>query len=669
MAVVKMKKVFILTYKDKMDKVTETLQELGIVQITNIFKGEDALSLDTSFISPNNNNDLEATLDENILKLQYLLGFLPVSISEKKSFIEDIVGGKTPIANDLLKKEIDFFDYKSLYDQCKKIESETNELTNEKNNIKKLIELLTPWKELPDVLENIHNTDKTYVVYVHTNLSSYNLLHEALNKDTGEEFVLQKIQETRNEVSCILIYLKQNREITEKILKNCSIIPVVFPLDDLDKKISEILQNSYNKLQEIEIHKQEIENKKQSLSLLRSKIFLLYDHFQTIKNRLSVHNEYGHTEHTITIKGWIKEDNTLLLSERLTSLSDEMLITFQDPQPEKEEVPTALKNHFIIKPFEIVVKLYGLPNYQEKDPTPLIAFFFSIIFAFALSDAVYGLVLAGISYWLCKKYNFDEEEKNIFWLFIWCGLVTAVIGAIMGSWCGDLIDYVPPYLSFIRHTKDAIMLFDPLKDMNTFISISLGIGVVHVFTGLGFKAYQNILKGNIKDAIYDQFSWILLVGSLILLGLSISNIMFSGLSVYFSWSAKIGALMIILFAARDVKNFFGRIGVGVYKLYGASSYISDILSYVRLLALGLATGIIGMVINIMASLTLNIPLGFVLTFLILLGGHIFNLVINLLGAFVHTCRLHYVEFFGKFYDNGGKPFTPFRKEGKYYIIQ
>ncbi|MBI5207048.1 MAG: V-type ATP synthase subunit I, partial [Candidatus Firestonebacteria bacterium] len=222
---------------------------------------------------------------------------------------------------------------------------------------------------------------------------------------------------------------------------------------------------------------------------------------------------------------------------------------------------------------------------------------------------------------------------------------------------------------WIKIAKNSVMLFDPLKDLNIFIAVSLAIGIIHVFTGIGFKAYQNIQKGKFIDAIFDQFSWMLTVGSLIGMGLSAKNFISSVTYPYFSLGAKIGALTIILFGARDTKNIFSRVGIGLYKLYGISSYLGDILSYIRLLALGLATGIVAMVVNLIASLVAGSPIGFVAAILIIIGLHGFNMIINVLGAFVHTCRLHYVEFFGKFYDNGGKAFSPFRKEGKYYLIR
>ncbi|MBI4652518.1 V-type ATP synthase subunit I, partial [Candidatus Desantisbacteria bacterium] len=483
------------------------------------------------------------------------------------------------------------------------------------------------------------------------------------------------VQEEKGEVTCVFLGLKLYKETIDKIFKANSVIPVDFPLAGWEGTVSDAIQDMKLRIQEIERACKELEQKKNSLAAGRTKITLLYDHYYTIKNRLNTHNEFGHTQHTVIIKGWVKEYDTERLTQKLKTISDEIYVTFSDPDPSQEEVPIALKNKFMIKPFELIVRLYGMPSYMEKDPTPLIAVFFSLIFAFALADGIYGIVLAAIAYKILKKRDLDEQDTDVLWMLIWCGMSTLVVGAILGSWCGDIMDRLPSALSGITSAKNSLMLFDPLKDLKIFIAVSLSIGVIHVFTGLGFKAYQNILNGKFQDAFFDQVSWIILVSSVIGWGLAKSKIippflLFSGVHYYHSWGFIFGALLIVLFGARDVKNIFSRVGMGLYKLYGASSYASDILSYIRLLALGLAGGIVGMVINIISGLLLKVPVvGIILAIALFSGFHLFSLAINVLGAFVHTCRLHYVEFFGKFYDNGGKAFIPFRKEGKYYIVK
>jgi V/A-type H+-transporting ATPase subunit I len=313
-----------------------------------------------------------------------------------------------------------------------------------------------------------------------------------------------------------------------------------------------------------------------------------------------------------------------------------------------------------------------MPNYYEKDPTPLIAIFFSIIFGFALGDVVYGLALALVSNHFANKYKITESDKKVFGLFFWVGITTVFVGAITGTWMGDLPDVlnkISGSFGIFKKVKDSLMIIDPLNQLIPFIALALSVGVIHVFTGLGFKAYQNILNGKIVDAVFDQIVWIAIVGSLIGWGISKANVIPPKAGTIFGWAAFISMILILLFSARDTKNIFARVGLGAWKLYGISAYIGDILSYVRLVALGLAGSIIAMVFNIMAFLPTN-PFAKAITILIcLVGGHIFNLVINMLGAFVHTARLHYVEFFGKFYDNGGKAFKPFRQEGKYIVVE
>ncbi|MBI5207361.1 MAG: hypothetical protein HY934_06165, partial [Candidatus Firestonebacteria bacterium] len=444
MAIVKMKKIYILSYKTRLEQITDTLQKLSIMQITNIFEEQNNSEL-TSFLVPYTEDDKESSsceLEENILKLQYLLNYLPVHSSEEKSFIQSMVGGKTSVSFDFFEKETSYFDFKSLFEECKLEEERTNELNNEKSNILKLISTFLPWKDLKDVLIDIHDTLNTFVFFLQIPSPIYDKFENILKEETEGTFVLEKVQEEKKEIYCILLGLKSYKERIEKIFKTYSILPVKFALTNPDDTVSNAINKLSERIIEIDKNIEEIYSKKISKSIYRIKIMLLYDHYQSIKKRFAVQNNFGNTEHTVIIKGWIKENDEERLIKNLNCLTDEIFIAKKDPEPE-ENVPISLNNNRIFKPFETIVRLYGMPNYYEKDPTPLIAIFFAFIFGMALSDAVYGIVQVVLCYWLVKKYKFENEEADVFWMLIWCGAATIIVGAFMGSWCGDLLDRLP----------------------------------------------------------------------------------------------------------------------------------------------------------------------------------------------------------------------------------
>jgi V/A-type H+-transporting ATPase subunit I len=244
---------------------------------------------------------------------------------------------------------------------------------------------------------------------------------------------------------------------------------------------------------------------------------------------------------------------------------------------------------------------------------------------------------------------------------------------MFGGYFGDVVDVVSSTFFGHKVTIPALW-FVPLNNPMRLLLYSLLFGLIHLFTGLGIKGYMMIRDGKYKDAIYDVGFWFLfLIG---LLGMLIPSSLFASIAgmeinapAWVNTGAVVltvvGALGILLTAGRRSKNPALRLALGAYDIYNITGWLSDILSYSRLLALGLATGVIAQVVNSMASMIGTGVIGVIAFIIIFIIGHTLNLAINLLGAYVHTNRLQYVEFFGKFYEGGGRPFNPFKEDTKY----
>ena len=270
-----------------------------------------------------------------------------------------------------------------------------------------------------------------------------------------------------------------------------------------------------------------------------------------------------------------------------------------------------------------------------------------------------------------------ESMKQTLKLFMYCGISTIVWGILFGGFFGDAINVVSRV--FFGHEVGIPPLwFAPLNDPMKLLLFSLGVGLVHLFTGLFLKGYTSIKNGDVMGALIDTGCWFLfLIGLLLLLIPSSIFAGIAGVQIVFPAAINLlakaftiaGALGLLLFSARDKKNPGLRIALGAYELYGVTSWLSDVLSYSRLLALGLATGVIAQVINQIGSMGGRSVVGVIMFILVFLVGHTLSLAINLLGAYVHTNRLQYVEFFGKFYEGGGSPFTPFKENTKYVDIK
>jgi V/A-type H+-transporting ATPase subunit I len=366
------------------------------------------------------------------------------------------------------------------------------------------------------------------------------------------------------------------------------------------------------------------------------------------------------------VSGWIRGPDISVLERRLAKNSFEASIVTMDPEPQ-DDPPVEYHNPKMAQPFQLVTDLYSRPKYWEIDPTPYLGAFFAFFVGICLTDAGYGLLLTLVTYLTLKRLApaaISPGTRNLLRILFYCGMATTVVGFFTGGIFGFAFDELPGGLRRLQQ----FVVFNPLTDQMQFLIFTLALGVVHVLVGISLKFHRRLKQGEIAAAWLDQMPWLAIVLGAV--SLAIAN--WAGLA-WLNTMASIlllmGAAIILLFAGRSSRNPFARLGTGLYSLYQVSGLFGDILSYVRLFALGLATGVIASVVNVLAKLTLEIPyVGFILMPLILFSGHLLNIVINTLGGFIHTARLHFVEFFGKFYEGGGEPFEPFQLRLQYTQI-
>ena len=328
---------------------------------------------------------------------------------------------------------------------------------------------------------------------------------------------------------------------------------------------------------------------------------------------------------------------------------------------------------------EGVIESYSVPSKGEIDPSMIVALFYYVQFGLMLSDAAYGLIMvAGTAYCLAKFKNMEAGMKKFMKMFMYCGISTTFWGFMFGSFFGDAVNVIATTFFNRPDIRLAPLWFEPVSLPMKLLVFAFGLGILHLFIGLGIKFYSCVKNGSLADGIYDAIFWYMLVGGGIvylltmpmfteMLGLTFTLPAVAGTVA--AYAAAIGFVGIVLTSGRESKNWVKRILKGLYGAYGVSSYLSDILSYSRLLALGLATSVISTVFNKMGSMMgASIP-GAIIFILVFVIGHSLNLAINALGAYVHTNRLQYVEFFGKFYEGGGRKFEPFAVHTKYYKIK
>ena len=352
------------------------------------------------------------------------------------------------------------------------------------------------------------------------------------------------------------------------------------------------------------------------------------------------------TQETVLLEGWIPKKKQEKLEKLLNQTGLPYGLDCRDPLPE-ESPPTLLENSKTVRQFEGITNMFSVPNYHEGDPNGIMAPWYWLIFGMMMGDVGYGAMMVVLILLVKKFMKLGEEGVKLMNVMLYSSITTMLCGVVFGSYFGET--WHP-------------LLFSPMEDPVSMLLLTLLVGVAHIFTGLGVKIYRNVRQGKVLDALFDQVSWILLIAGLGLLFLPATQMVGGVLAV-------MGALIILFTAGRDRKGLVSKAVGGLSGLYGITSYLSDILSYSRILALSLATGVVGMVMNMLAGMIQGSVIGWILSLAIYAAGHIFNLALSLLSAYVHDCRLQYIEFYGKFYEGGGTLFRPFSIDPHYLRLK
>jgi V/A-type H+-transporting ATPase subunit I len=337
-----------------------------------------------------------------------------------------------------------------------------------------------------------------------------------------------------------------------------------------------------------------------------------------------------------------------------------------EPDYENEDVPVLIENKSFAAGVESITDMYSSPSNKDVDPNPIMAFFYYVFFGLMLSDAGYGLLMVIFSIFAKKKMKVTGNLKKMADMVLYCGISTVFWGAMFGGFFGDLIPTVCKTFLGMTDMPSLAIWMEPMNNSIELLLYCFLFGIIHLMAGVLIRGYMLIRDKNYLGAICDTIPVMVFVAGFAIVGASFFTQIPQNIKSMGSGILLAGAVLIVLTAGRSSKNILGKLGGGLYGLYNAASgYLGDILSYSRLLALGLVTGVIANVINLLAAMGGNIII-FILIFLL---GHTVNIAINLIGTYVHTSRLQYVEFFSKFYEGSGRSFTPFKIKSKFFTIK
>jgi len=640
-----MSKITLLGMEYQREELTKTLMDLGIVEISTV----DIDDYREILGNPDVNGELQR-IENELANVDSALECLKRYSPPKKPLFSSRREVTLSEFNGIVKNR------ESVWDSVNEIlrkEEYLISLKAEENRLNNLYMSLLPWREL-DVPLDYSGTRKTVFQYgTIPSIVDWNSVQSELADKVPDAYI-ERINSDKDQHYLFLIVHKESEQECLLYLQSRGYNRVTFSgltgtvagnIEKINRRLHEISEERENTIEQI-----------RALSSGRDEMEVLYDWLLMEKGRLEATEKFINTKRVFLIRGWLPERNALGVKKFLES---KFIVSIDIEEPgEDEEFPVLLENRGISETGEPVIRMYSLPSSREIDPNAVMAPFFIIFFGLMFSDGGYGLILALLSGIVLWRFKLEEDMRKFMKLMFFCGLSTMFWGLMFGGWFGisSLVKYA--------------VWFDMVGEPERMLSWSLLFGVIHIYAGYALKAANLIREKKYLDALFDVgFVYVFYTGAVFTLLPYVPAVDPDKAATLVNAGKYLlvaGGILLVLTQGRDRKNIIGKLTGGLSSIYNVISFLSDILSYSRLLALGLATSIIASIINEL-SLMFDMPIviKIIASAAILLAGHVINFGINALGAYVHSCRLQYLEFFGKFYTGGGEAFSPLKINTKY----
>ena len=632
MAILEMKHVDMLAMQKDRQALLRAIQKLNCIQVLPAEPGSAAFSRQTSAAEL-------PEVEETLARVTWAIGRLQKFDTTPKPLFADKPAITEEQAHATAQRQPELM---KTVERLEALERETGELRGQNARVDSIREQLLPWKALTLPVSEVHNTRSTIAML---GTMQKSVLDKWMAEGTLNEMCwIEPVSAQREQA---YVYVLMHRSCCDTVMasfKDAGFVQI--QLQNVSGTVAAQLAMMEDEKHVIDLRQQAIHTETATFAPQINPLKELHDILAARRARLLAATHFVASEHTFLLQGWVPATMTETVEAKLKQVSPTVALEFYAPF-DGEEPPVLLHNRPTVSPFETVVSSFSLPAPLSVDPSAVMMPFFINFMGMMVSDAGYGLMMAILAPILIKVLKPAPGMRRMLWIITGGGIMTVFWGAMYNTWFG-----YAPFPS----------LFDPMNNALPVMAVCIGLGALHLFAGLGMAAYLNIKRGKVFDAIADQLSWFLLVVGLVL---------FAFAPAIGQWMALAGAGLILVFAGRSkTKNPIKRLISGLGALYGITGWVSDLLSYIRLFGMGLATGVIGMVINILVNMISRFgPIGVVLGALVFVGGHMFNAGINIFGAYVHSCRLQYIEFFGKFYEDGGKPFIPLADTGRYVYIR
>ncbi|MEW5919467.1 MAG: V-type ATP synthase subunit I [Bacillota bacterium] len=638
MAIAKMKKVYLIGHQAEKDCTLGLLQRMAVMEVNDLQGKAAADAAWAELVENDREQESLQELEARLAEVRFALDFLNRHYPQKKSMLSSLEDNRMLLAlDDFNARAADWGrETQEVYRELRRADEKLMSLRNEETRLQNLRTLLQPWEKLDVPLEEVRTTAQVCLELGMLPNDELAAFRTALSAAAAEGF-LAEVHADREETYLLLAYAASSKEGLKEALKQFGFNRQDFV--SLRDTAAENLARIEEELRQAVAQRQAVLEETKKLVACREQLNCYGDYLVMERDKKQLVNNLTRTENAFVMEGWVREKDLPLLEQKLAADCNTVVSLAREPEDD-EAFPVALENPPFAAPFEFITTLYGTPKPRGIDPTFALTPFFVAFFGICMSDAGYGLVIAALGAWMLWKVKLGAFARRIFKVVLACGISTVIFGSLIGGWFGGLIPLAP-------------LFFDALADPMRMLIYALAIGIFQIFVGMGIMFYHKASKGKWLDAIYDELFWALFLTGLILFAFPQT----AGLARVLAPGAAVG---LVFTQGRTQKGIVKKFISGLFSLYNVTGYLGDILSYSRLLALGLATSVIAMSVNMLSKMLGGTVIGAIVMVIMLVGGHLFNLVINILGAYVHSSRLQYLEFFNRFFESGGRSFKPFK---------
>lgn len=660
MAVNKMEKVTLIAAAEKEEAILQSIQGLQTVEIKDFYHSSvDQTYLDSYFSSGQlvGNAFDKKYYEDMLLRLQDALTFMTHFASNEGKKL----GIKRQVQTlDFLESSFDREKTMAYLNEIERLKKQLNDVENQRKKLLADEDWLARWQALDVVPQNVA-------------LNEASLISGSLNTANNPEFLheleqlpfvyAEEIYQSTNHVYYSLIFLKKNEESVSALLNKFSFDKMNYPYDVLP---GEAYEQTKKELVSLVEEEKQIKKALAAYREHQEELYFAEEMVYALIYREEAKNHLLNTAYFSLIQGWIPEDEKQSFQETLYNVvpKTELYMVFEQPTSEEiqMDIPVKLKNNKLVAPFEMLTEMYSLPQYEEIDPTPIMTPFYMVFFGMMVADLGYGLLMLIGTLIARKTMVLPRGMKRFTDFFFILSFPTIIWGFIYGSFFGASF---PETLLGINLP---FPILSTTEDVNTILLLSVAFGFIQLMTGLMVNGIELTKRKQYLESIGSSFAWQGLLLGILIAVLGTIVLKSNGFLMTGAIVAVISALSIVAVPVIQSKSKAKGIAKGLYELYNLTGYIGDLVSYTRLMALGISGGSIAAAFNMLVEFMPPVA-RFTVGIILIIALHALNLFLSLLSAYVHGARLQYVEFFGKFYTGGGRAFQPLKTEEKYLNIE